>query len=116
MTTAETSIRESLLDILSFLASVSEQREFAAKVRYDVYQDEIACWWFDDIYPDDALMRRIFSPSQLEALVAFSEVFDRVGTSLDGKVLTMEQLQATEEWQRIVRSANEALDKIKSAA
>ena len=116
MTTAETSIRESLLGTLSFLASVSEQREFAAKVRYDVYQDEIAHWWFDAFFPDDALTCRIFRPSQLEALVAFSEVFDRVGASLDGKVLTMEQLQATQEWQRIVTSANEALDRIKSAA
>ena len=72
MTTAETSTREGLLIVLSCLASVSEQREFAAEVRYDVYQDEMADWWFfDDLNPD--FRRRIFSPSELEALAAFSK-------------------------------------------
>jgi hypothetical protein len=116
MTEAEASVRESLLSTLSFLASVSEQREFAAKVTYSVYQDEFACWWLDTFYPEDLSVRHIFSPDQMEILVAFSKTFEQALTSLEGRPLTIHQLQATDEWQTIIASANEARSKIEAAA
>ena len=116
MTEAEASIRESLLSTLSFLASASEQRDFAAKVTYSVYQDEFACWWFDTFYPEDSSIRHIFSPDQLRILVTFSKTLEQALMPLEEKQLTIHQLQATDEWQTIVASANEARSKLEATA
>ena len=115
MTESETKIRESLLDALSFLASVTEQLEFATKVSYAAYQDEFAHWWFDTFFPEDPKARNMFNPTQLEILMAFSKTFEQCDT-LDGKHLTIQQLQATTEWQKVIVSAQVALSKLEIAA
>ena len=74
MNTPEDDIKESILRTLSFLASKDQQRKFAEKVYYDVYQDEFACWWFDTFFPEE----HIFSKDKKAILSDFSKKFDRI--------------------------------------
>ena len=113
MTESESSIRESLLSTLSFLASEHEQLEFAAKVFYKDYLGEFACWWFDDFYPDEPSTAVMFEPNQVTALRSFSEEFERSITSIDSDGLTMQQLQSTVEWQNVVKAAEDAISSLK---
>lgn len=115
MIEAETSIRESLLNTLSFLASEAQQREFASKVFYASYQDEFACWWFDTFYPDEANMSRIFNEAQLAILRSFSTSFGRVLVKLGDSERTIEQLLQEPEWRSVVATASAALTQITSA-
>ncbi|MDM0015826.1 hypothetical protein QTH87_25530 [Variovorax sp. J22P168] len=108
MTEFEATIRESLLTTLSFLSSISQQREFASKVPYDSYAGEFAHWWFDTFYPDEPNASVMFDPRELLALRAFSEDFDRNITALSDEGLSIEELQATAEWKAIVESARTA--------
>jgi hypothetical protein len=115
MTEAEASIRESLLNTLSFLASETQQREFAAKVFYASYQDEFACWWFDTFYPDEPSALHMFIETQLAILRSFSEVFDRNLTQLGDGELPVEQLLQKSEWQAVVASARTTSAQLASA-
>jgi hypothetical protein len=108
MTKTEATIRESLLNTLSFLSSTSQQREFASKVPYDSYAGEFACWWFDTFYPDEPTAAVMFDPTELLALRAFSENFDRNLTALSDEGFSIDELQATAEWKAIVESARTA--------
>lgn len=108
MTETEANIRESLLTTLSFLASETQQREFAAKVYYATYHDEFACWWFDTFYPEEPSALQMFSPSQLAALKAFSGTFEKNLDALGDEPLKIDQLQAKSEWKTVVASAQVA--------
>jgi hypothetical protein len=109
MTEEEESIRHSTLHILAFLASVSEQQKFAAKVTYACYQDEFASWLDGVFVPEDHKTPHMFDAKQVEVLRGFSGFFYETGSELDGMPLTIEQLQSKIVWQRIVVRANEAL-------
>jgi hypothetical protein len=115
MTETEANIRASLLDTLSFLASETKQREFAAKVFYASYQSEFACWWFDTFYPDESSSLHMFSETQLAILRAFSEAFDRNLTQLGLGELPIEHLLQKHEWQAVVASARAASAQLASA-
>lgn len=114
MDEAEANIRESLLDTLSFLASETEQLQFATKVFYKAYQDEFACWWFDTFYPEEPSALRMFTRDQLATLVSFSECFDRELKVIGDERLTIEQLQDKPAWQAVVAKAKEALSKLQN--
>jgi hypothetical protein len=116
MTETEQSIRESLLNTLAFLASESQQSDFAAKVDYKVYQDEFACWWFDTFYPDDPGAKAMFSESELEALRFFSNIFDKATRALQNRPLSIQDLQSTDEWRQVVVSAKHAKTEVQGAA
>jgi hypothetical protein len=109
MTEEEESIRHSTLHTLAFLASVSEQQKFAAKVTYACYQDEFASWLDGIFVPEDHKTPHMFDAKQVEVLRGFSDFFYETGSELDGMPLTIEQLQNKIVWQRIVVRANEAL-------
>jgi hypothetical protein len=115
LTEDEESIRQSTVHILSFLASVSEQRKFAAKVTYACYQDEFACWLDGVFVPEDPKTLNMFNAEQFEVLKEFSDFFYEAGSELDGVPLTIEQLQSKTAWQRIVARANEALTHFQDA-
>ena len=115
MTEAEASIRESLLNTLSFLASKTQQREFASKVFYASYQDEFACWWFDTFHPNEPNAPRMFNEAQLTILRSFSAIFDRAIVKLGDCERTIEQLLQEPEWQSVVTSAGEASAQLASA-
>lgn len=108
MTESEANIRESLLNTLSFLSSTAKQREFATKVPYLCYASEFACWWFDTFYRDEPNASAMFGATELRALRAFSEDFDRTLADFSDEGLSIEQLQATAEWKAIVESARAA--------
>ncbi len=113
MTESETSIRESLLSTLSFLASETKQQEFASKVFYQDYLGEFACWWFDTFYPDEPSTATMFEPNHVTALLSFSNEFERSIDALDSDGLTMPQLQSTVEWQNVVQAAKDAIASLK---
>ena len=100
---------------LSFLASEAQQQEFASKVYYSSYQDEFACWWFDDFLPDEPDAVEMFTTEQLAALRVFSTTFDLCSETLGNEQMTMQQLQAKAEWQSIVSKAKETLLKFENA-
>lgn len=116
MTEAETSIRKSLLDTLAFLASETQQREFAAQIFYASYQDEFACWWFDTFYPDEPDALHMFNEAQTTILRSFSEAFSRNLVELGDGAHTIEQLLQRPEWQRVVATAGTAVTQLASAA
>jgi len=116
MTEAESNIRESLLDTLSFLASETKQREFAATVFYTSYQDEFAFWWFDTFHPDEPSALRMFNEAQLTILRSFSESFDGNLVELSDGERTIGQLLQESEWQCVVATARTTLAQFASAA
>jgi hypothetical protein len=75
MTEEEESIRHSTLHVIAFLASVSEQRKFAAKVTYACYQDEFACWLDAVFVREDHKTPNMFNAKQIEVLKGFSDFF-----------------------------------------
>ncbi|MFC3717303.1 hypothetical protein ACFONC_14220 [Luteimonas soli] len=93
------SIRSSLLETLEFLASTEKQRRFARETYYRSYQDEFACWWLDEYHPEEAVASGMFTPEQAEILDAFSTCLDANTEQLGDQPLTIEQLQATLQWQ-----------------
>jgi hypothetical protein len=109
MTEEEESIRHSTLHVIAFLASVSEQRKFAAKVTYACYQDEFACWLDAVFVREDHKTPNMFNAKQIEVLKGFSDFFYETGSELDEVPLTIQQLQSKIVWQKIVVRANEAL-------
>jgi len=115
MIEAEANIRESLLQTLSFLASMEQQREFAARVQYDCYQDEFACWWFDTFYLDEPSALRMFSAVQLSELRTFSDAFDNCTRPLDGRNLSLAQLQESPEWKAVAAHAQSTLLALQNA-
>ncbi|WP_426663217.1 hypothetical protein [Rhodanobacter aciditrophus] len=115
MTEAETNIRESLLSTLLFLASETQQREFAAKVFYASYSDEFASWWFDTFCPDEPSALHMFSEVQLATLRSFSATFDRNLAELRDGERTIEQLLQEPRWQSIVTSSRTTLAQLVGA-
>ena len=117
MTEAQEDIRSSVLTTLSFLASEAQQQEFASKVYYACYQDEFACWWYDDTCydPDEPGVLEMFTAEQLAALRVFSTTFDLCSEALGSGLMTIQQLQAKVEWQSIVLKAKETLLKFENA-
>jgi hypothetical protein len=115
MTETQQNIRDSLLTTLAFLASESQQKEFAAKVHYDSYEDEFACWWFDTFFPDEPDALEMFTSKQLAALEAFSSAFDECLREVGCEARTIEQLQARIEWRFFTAVAEETLAKVGDA-
>lgn len=115
MTETQKNIRASLIDTLTFLASEPKQTEFAAKVHYDSYQGEFACWWFDTFSPDEPDVLEMFTSEQLDALRAFSGAFDECLRKVGFEAQTIEQLQARIEWQSLTSKAEETLGKVGDA-
>lgn len=116
MNEAERSIRDSLIHTLRFLASEVQQAEFAAKVHYDVYQDEFACWWFDTFYPDEPEATAMFSDAELKTLRDFSSIFGHATNELKNLPMSIQALQATRQWASVVAGALEATAKLQGAA
>ena len=116
MTESQEDIRSSVLTTLSFLASETQQQGFASKVYYACYQDEFACWWFDDICfdPDESGALEMFTAEQLSALRVFSTTFDLCSEALGSRLMTIQQLQEKAEWQSIVLKAKETLLKFEN--
>jgi hypothetical protein len=115
MTEAQQSIREALLTTLSFLASADKQREFASKVFYSSYQDEFACWWFDDFLPDEPGATEMFTPRQLVVLREFSCKFDSCLESIGAVVMDINSLLQSSEWQALIAKAKETSLKVTNA-
>lgn len=115
MTEAQQNIRESLLTTLSFLASIEEQRKFASKVFYSSYQDEFACWWFDNFLPDEPGAAEMFTPLQLVVLREFSRMFDTCLESIGSVVMDIDSLLQSSEWQALVAKAKETSLKVTNA-
>lgn len=115
MNEAEKSIRDGLVGTLEFLSSPPQQREFAANVHYDSYDDEFACWWLDEFYPDEPIAKQMFTSKQLQILVKFTQLFESNLAVLGVEKRSIEELHGTPEWQMIVHAAEEALHALHQA-
>ena len=104
------------MDTLAFLASPEEQRSFAAKVHYDDYVGEFACWWFDSFLPDNPLSRGRYSAAEFEALVAFSASLDKHLAALPTRPRSIDELLAEPIWALVVREASRTLNSVSSSA
>lgn len=109
MNEAEKTVRDGFVNTLEFLSSLPEQREFAANVHYDSYDDEFACWWFDDLYWDEQSAKKMFTPAELAVLVRFTETFDSQLAALGDEKRSIDELHRTPEWQATFLAAGEAL-------
>ena len=64
--------RESRIEIVEFLASYTEQLEFASEVFYKDYAEEFYEWWFEDWGDCDKYFLESFGSEEMEALIHFS--------------------------------------------
>ena len=115
MTEAHENIRASLLNTLSFLASQTQQQEFAAKVFYDSYQDEFACWWFDTFFPNEQDALEMFTAKQIAILRRFTNAFENCLKTLGSGPLRIEQLHAKAEWQSLIVEAQATVSDVENA-
>jgi hypothetical protein len=109
MDAAARDFRHSRLSVLGFLSDIGAQRNFAQKVHYDSYSLEFYSWWFDDFSPESNLFTSAFSPTEIDRLRRFSEAYSAIDAELGDQPRSLEQLQGTPQWARIVLEAKETL-------
>ena len=115
MTESDRNIRDSLLSTLKFLSSTDEQRSFAEEVRYEDYEGEFACWWFDTFYPDEPRSSVMFDVEQLAALREFTATFEASHLALGRQSFSINQLLARGEWQTLMTKARDTLHAVSRA-
>ena len=108
MDETDKNLRKATLDTLSFLASPEQQREFAAKVHYDNYPGEFACWWFDSFIPESPYTEKRYTNNELTVLHQFSQRLDELLKRLDDKPRTIDSLIGNPDWAEVIVSAKRA--------
>ncbi|MDH5445316.1 MAG: hypothetical protein OEY52_07150 [Gammaproteobacteria bacterium] len=100
--------RESRIEIVKFIASESEQREFAKNVAYKNYAEEFFEWWFEEWDPKEQMFKQAFNSQELELLVGFSETWE----SLDPQFchnMTINELLSNSAWVEVITKAKAVL-------
>ena len=108
MDETDANLRASTLDTLQFLASPTEQRRFAAKVFYENYAGEFACWFFDSFLPENPFTHARYTAQELSTLNDFSQRFDQLLQSLADRPLTINALLNDPQWREVVSAAQAA--------
>jgi phage pi2 protein 07 len=106
--------RDSCLEILKFLSSPAEQKEFASKVEYIDYKSEFACWWFDDLVMESlpkgtGLISQSFNESEKFILWEFTQLFDQI---IDSQDLQIDELLKNPQWRIVIDAAQVAFEKL----
>jgi hypothetical protein len=108
--------RKTRIDVLRFLASGEEQRDFARRVHYEDYGSEFLGWWFEDFVPDSELFRSAFAPAEIEILRRLSSELKAHDVALEDSVRTITQLQGDSNWLKVMAAARAALESLDASA
>jgi hypothetical protein len=110
MSVSAADFRNSKIDVLRFLASDTDQCEFARRAYYEDYASEFLCWWLDEFIPDSELFVSAFSAAEIKILQRLSSDLEVLNQNLGTSIRTMAQLQGEPDWRKVMAAAGTALE------
>ena len=106
-------IRSSIHEHLELLANTEAQREYERNVPSADVPAELFCVWFDDCYqPESLAFLAAFSPEELDALAAFTDLLTAAQAELPEPLPRLCDLQAHPAWGRVTSGATRALHRL----
>jgi len=101
--------RSRIIEVLRLLASREEQLEYKRRVPIAHVSAELFCSWDEVFWPDDKNLRAAFSSEELDALMKFHSLFDRVCHLLPQQLPPIQEFMNSPHWLRLSRGAAQAL-------